>query len=134
MLNFHLSFNPKYLCKTHTLWDWWNKGRHRLEVNRCATLWDSMDYSPQAPLFMEVPRQECWNGLPFPFPGHLPDSGMEPGSPVYHLSHQRKPFTYMHTYICTYVHPFIPTWICDWELNVSDLMGQSTVLKPLLTK
>ena len=27
-------------------------------------------------------RQEYWSGLPFPFPGDLPDSGIEPGSPT----------------------------------------------------
>ena len=33
-----------------------------------------------APLFMELSRQECWSGLPFPSPGDLPDPGMEPRS------------------------------------------------------
>jgi len=27
-------------------------------------------------------RQEYWSGLPFPFPGDLPDPGIEPTSPV----------------------------------------------------
>ena len=27
-------------------------------------------------------QQEYWSGLPFPSPGDLPDSGIEPGSPV----------------------------------------------------
>ena len=36
----------------------------------------------QAPLSMEFPRQEYWNGLPFPSPGDLPDPGIEPGSPA----------------------------------------------------
>ena len=36
----------------------------------------------QAPLSMRFPRQEDWSGLPFPFPGDLPDSGIEPGSLV----------------------------------------------------
>ena len=35
----------------------------------------------QVPLFMEFSRQECWNGLPFPPPGDLPDPGMEAVSP-----------------------------------------------------
>ena len=26
--------------------------------------------------------QECWSGLPFPPPGDLPDSGIEPVSPA----------------------------------------------------
>ena len=36
----------------------------------------------QGPLSMEFSRQECWSGLPFPPPGDLPDSGIEPSSPV----------------------------------------------------
>ena len=35
----------------------------------------------QAPLSVRFSRQEYWSGLPFPSPGDLPDSGMEPGSP-----------------------------------------------------
>ena len=37
----------------------------------------------QAPLFMELSRQEYWSGLPFPTSGDLPDPGLEPTS---HLS------------------------------------------------
>ena len=36
----------------------------------------------QAPLSSGFPRQEYWNGLPFPFPGDLPDLGIEPVSPA----------------------------------------------------
>jgi len=32
---------------------------------------------------MEFPRQEYWNGLPFPSPGDLPDPGIKPESPVW---------------------------------------------------
>ena len=35
----------------------------------------------QAPPSMGFSRQECWNGLPFPSPGDLPNTGIEPGSP-----------------------------------------------------
>ena len=28
------------------------------------------------------PRQEYWNGLPFPSPGDIPDPGIEPKSPA----------------------------------------------------
>ena len=51
----------------------------------------------QAPLSMGFIKQEYWSGLPFPSPGHLPDPGMEPGSPTlqadsfYHLSRQGSP-------------------------------------------
>ena len=36
----------------------------------------------QAPLSMELSRQEYWSGLPFPSPGDLLDPGIEPGSPT----------------------------------------------------
>ena len=36
----------------------------------------------QAPLSRGFPRQECWSGLPFPSPGHLPDPGIELASPA----------------------------------------------------
>ena len=36
----------------------------------------------QAPLSMELSRQEFWSGLPFPTPGDLPDPGMESSSLV----------------------------------------------------
>ena len=31
---------------------------------------------------LEFSRQDYWSGLPFPTPGHLPDPGIEPRSPV----------------------------------------------------
>ena len=36
----------------------------------------------QAPLSMEFPRQEYWDGLPFPSPRDLPDPGIELRSPA----------------------------------------------------
>ena len=36
----------------------------------------------QASLSMVFSRQEYQSGLPFPSPGDLPDSGIEPGSPA----------------------------------------------------
>ena len=36
----------------------------------------------QAPLSMGFPRQEYWNGVPFPPSENLPDSGIEPVSPA----------------------------------------------------
>ena len=46
----------------------------------CLTLSDPMDGSPQVPLSVGFPRQEYRSGLPFPFPGDLPDPGIEPTS------------------------------------------------------
>ena len=39
---------------------------------------DPMTVALQGPLSLGFPRQEYWSGLPFPPPGDLPDSGMEP--------------------------------------------------------
>ena len=46
-------------------------------VRLYATLWT---VACQAPLSMGFSRQEYWNGLPFPSPGHLPDLEIEPMS------------------------------------------------------
>ena len=34
----------------------------------------------QGPLPIEFSGQEYWSGMPFPFPGDLPDPGTEPAS------------------------------------------------------
>ena len=36
----------------------------------------------QSPLSMGFPRQEYWSGLPFSFPGDLPDPVFKPASPA----------------------------------------------------
>ena len=36
----------------------------------------------QAPLSIGFSRQEYWSESPFPFPGELPDPGIEPRSPA----------------------------------------------------
>ena len=35
---------------------------------------------------MEFSKQEYWSGLSFPFPGDLPNPGIEPGSPTLHAN------------------------------------------------
>ena len=48
-------------------------------VQLFATSWT---VAHQAPLSMGFSRQEYWSGLPFPFPGNLPNPGkIEPRSP-----------------------------------------------------
>ena len=48
---------------------------HISRVQLCVTLWT---VACQAPQSMGFTRQENWSGLPFPSPGALPDSGIEP--------------------------------------------------------
>ena len=58
-----------------------------------ATAWT---VALHAPLSLGFSRQGYWSGLPCPPPGHLPDPGIEPGSPCeagrffYRLSQQRR--------------------------------------------
>ena len=48
----------------------------------CPILCDPLNHSPPGPLSMEFSKQEYWSGVPFPTPGDLPNSGMEPTSLV----------------------------------------------------
>ena len=52
-----------------------------LVTKSCPTLVTPWTVARQAPLFMGFSRQKYWSGLPFPSPGDLPDTGIEPGSP-----------------------------------------------------
>ena len=48
-------------------------------VRLFATSWTE---ACQAPASMEFSRHEYWSGLPFPSPGYLPNTGIEPRSPA----------------------------------------------------
>ena len=48
-------------------------------VQLFATPWT---IAHQAPLSMGFSRHEYWNGLPFPSPGDLPNTGIKPGTPA----------------------------------------------------
>ena len=58
---------------------WGHKLRHKWTeltwvAKSCVTIFVTpWTVALQAPLSMGFPRQENWRGLPFPFPGHLPD-------------------------------------------------------------
>ena len=58
-------------------------GSGGLVVKSCLTLAIPCTVAHQAPLSMGFPRQEYWNGLPFPSPDDLPNLGIEPGSPTW---------------------------------------------------
>ena len=45
----------------------------------------------QALLSMEFSRQEYWSGLPFPFPGDLPNPGIKPSSPALQILYPGSP-------------------------------------------
>ena len=69
-------------------------------VCACSVVSDSFEIpetvAHQAPLPMEVFRQELWSGLPLPTPGDLHNPGIKPRSPAlevdsYQLNHKRSP-------------------------------------------
>ena len=53
-----------------------------LVTKLCLILAAAWTVACQAPLSMGIPRQVYWNRLPFPFPGDLPDPGIDPVSPA----------------------------------------------------
>ena len=53
-----------------------------LVAKSCKTLAIPRTVACQAPLSMGFSRQEYWSRLPFPSPGNLPNSGIDPGSPA----------------------------------------------------
>ena len=64
--------------------DGWRGGRGcggGLVAKSCPTLvpWTIACHALLAIGFL---RQEYWSGFPLPSPGHLPDPGIEPGSPA----------------------------------------------------
>ena len=67
-----------------------------LSLSVASNSLQSRELSPhQGPQSMELPRQRYWNGLPFPTPEDLPDSGIKPASPELQadsllLSHLRR--------------------------------------------
>ena len=67
-----------------------------LAAKSCLTLVTPGTVGCQAPLSMGFPRQEQWSRLPFPFPGDLPNLGIEPAPSALQadsspLSHQGSP-------------------------------------------
>ena len=57
----------------------WNQMKSLSRVRLFVTTW-TVAY--QAPPPMGLSRQEYWSGLPFPFPGDLPNPGIKPKSPA----------------------------------------------------
>ena len=65
-----LSFSPMWGCK---------------DVSSLSHVWlfvTPWTVAYEAPLSMRFSKQENWSRLPFPFPGDLPNPGIEPGSPA----------------------------------------------------
>ena len=69
-------------------------------------------------------RQEYPSGLPFPSPGDLPDSGIEPMSPAWQadslpLSHLGSPKDGLLLFLLSYVQPFTTQWTVACQAPLS---------------
>ena len=53
-----------------------------LVTQLCLTLCDPMEYNLPGSSVRGISQQEYWSELLFSSPGHLPNSGIEPGSPT----------------------------------------------------
>ena len=71
--------------------DWSNLAHmciHRAQVSKYLSFSNARLFAipqtaaHQSPLSLRFSRQGYWNGLPFPYPGDLPDPGIEPRSPA----------------------------------------------------
>ena len=60
----------------------WTCSGGGLVTKSCPAVATPWTVAHQAPLSTGFSRQEYWSGLPFPSPGDLPDSGIEPRSPA----------------------------------------------------
>ena len=99
------------------------------DVHVCSVVSDSCatwcTITRQASLSIGFPRQEYWSRLPFPLPGHLPNSGIEatsPESPALQadslpLSHWGSPPPF-----------FLLTYICNAFLQTPNLVLYLTYL------
>ena len=92
-------------CNSHTRQFCLNESEVTVLVAQsCLTVCDSMDYGlpdsfvhGDSPLSMRFSCQEYWRGLPFPSPGDLPSSEINPRllpcrQTLYLLSHQEIDF------------------------------------------
>ena len=56
------------------------KKERKIVIQSCPTLCDPMGCSPPGSSVHGILQARIWSGLPFPFPGDLPEPGIEPGS------------------------------------------------------
>ena len=71
-----------YYVSGHTIYCIKDRAVVVVVTKSCLTLFVTpWTVAHQAPLSRGFSGQEYWSGLPFPFPGNLPDPGIKPVSP-----------------------------------------------------
>ena len=66
-----------------------------------------------APLLIEFSRQEYWNGLSYPIPGHLRNPGIEPRSPSA-LQADSLPLSHQGSPPVSFVHGILQARVLEW--------------------
>ena len=69
---------PLLCCASHFTWNGSSPNLQQCHSLVCMYAQWCLTLAHQAPLSVEFPRQEYWNGLPFLPPGDLPDPGIKP--------------------------------------------------------
>ena len=77
---------------------------------------------------MEFCRQECWSGLPFPSPGDLPNSGIEPRSPALRADSLPTKLWGKPSYIVIYLYVIFPINLSHCRVFSHDLLFLVLVL------
>ena len=75
---------------------------HRLQPTRFP-----QTVAHQVPLSMGFSRQEYWSGLPFPFPGDLPDPGIKPGSPTLQADSLPSELSFIELLLCAKLYIYV---------------------------
>ena len=98
-----------------------------LVAKSCPTLATPWTVARQALLSVGFSRQEYWSGLPFPFPGNLPDPGIKPMPPessalaggFFTTVPHRKPLVFLQFSSVQFSHSlFMTSWTAARQASV----------------
>ena len=94
----------------------WKQSYHVVVIWLLSRVWLFATWGTvahQASPSMEFSRQEYWSGLPFPFPGDLPDPGIKPRSPALQAGSELPYDTKSHSW----------AYIQRWKVMERDKLG-----------
>ena len=101
------------------LWCTW-KWKSFSRVWLLSTQWTA---ACQAPLSMELSKQEYWSGWPFPSPGDLPNPEIEPQSSTLQADSLPSDLLYTHTHTIEYYSAIKKNEILPFATTCVDLEG-----------